>query len=575
MRFFSTIRAKLAGYFLLSVCMLVILGGYSVYTMQMMHRQTREITELWAAGMYHLNEVLDGANKVRRAELARPVGADAARVAVLDKNDAEGREQIKTSLENFKKTIASADLSASEKGKYITAMDEIERLWQNYEAINRQVVADCAAGKKSEAAALSNAKGLDAFNSLFQALDQLLATGETNMRRLEEQGGYLYARSFAITIGLIAVAVLLAAVVGWMTARVILRSVRNLGEISREVGNGNLSVRAREGSDELGKLGVEYNAMIAHIKKVISQIQKASSQTAAASEQMSASTDQSAQTTRSVSVYVGEIAEMANCQVGGAEMAVNVIATLNEHLPEATQMLEESATRSEEAVEMAREGHQSIRHAIDQMSNIENTVGQSAAVVTHLGARSGEIGQIVDTIAGIAGQTNLLALNAAIEAARAGEQGKGFAVVAEEVRKLAEQSHEAAEKIAALIGEIQAETEQAVTAMQNGTAEVKAGTQIVDTAGSHFTNIMERINTIYRHSKRISESVQQLTDGTRKVLGAAKQGYQLGKDTAGKVAHVSEVMEEQTATMEEMADGSHSLAELAQELEDTGSKFKL
>ena len=85
-----------------------------------------------------------------------------------------------------------------------------------------------------------------------------------------------------------------------------------------------------------------------------------------------------------------------------------------------------------------------------------------------LGDRSQEVGQIVDTISGIAGQTNLLALNAAIEAARAGEQGRGFAVVAEEVRKLAEQSQEAAKHIADLISHIQADTEDAVQAMQEG-----------------------------------------------------------------------------------------------------------
>ena len=84
------------------------------------------------------------------------------------------------------------------------------------------------------------------------------------------------------------------------------------------------------------------------------------------------------------------------------------------------------------------------------------------SAIRGLGDKSERIGGIVDTITGIAEQTNLLALNAAIEAARAGEQGRGFAVVAEEVRKLAEESQQAAGQIAGLIGEIQAETEHAV-----------------------------------------------------------------------------------------------------------------
>jgi len=122
-------------------------------------------------------------------------------------------------------------------------------------------------------------------------------------------------------------------------------------------------------------------------------------------------------------------------------------------------------------VDRANDGGQTIELAIAQMGKIETTVNSSAQVVSKLGERSKEIGQIVATISGIAGQTNLLALNAAIEAARAGEQARGFTVVAEEVRKLAEQSQEATKKIAVLIGEIQGDTDNAVVAMNNGTRE--------------------------------------------------------------------------------------------------------
>ena len=115
----------------------------------------------------------------------------------------------------------------------------------------------------------------------------------------------------------------------------------------------------------------------------------------------------------------------------------------------------------------ASQGDKAVDAAINQMKNIERSVSSSAQVVAKLGERSKEIGQIVDAISGIAGQTNLLALNAAIEAARAGEQGRGFAVVAEEVRKLAEQSQEAAKQIANLISEIQTETDSAVVAMDD------------------------------------------------------------------------------------------------------------
>lgn len=209
------------------------------------------------------------------------------------------------------------------------------------------------------------------------------------------------------------------------------------------------------------------------------------------------------------------------------------------------------------------------------MAQLENTVNTSAEVVEKLGERSKEIGQIVDTISGIAGQTNLLALNAAIEAARAGEQGRGFAVVAEEVRKLAEQSQEAAGRIAQLIGDIQGDTDKAVVAMSEGTREVKMGADVVNAAGDMFREIVELVSQVSAQVREISAAIQQMASGSQQIVGVVQKIDRLSKSSSVESQSVSAATEEQLASMEEIAAASQTLSKLAQDLQVEVTKFRV
>ena len=234
----------------------------------------------------------------------------------------------------------------------------------------------------------------------------------------------------------------------------------------------------------------------------------------------------------------------------------------------------EAATNSSAAAEYAETGHTAIDASVKQIRSVEETVTSSAALVDKLGERSQEIGQIVDTISGIAGQTNLLALNAAIEAARAGDSGRGFAVVAEEVRKLAEQSQTATQQIAELISTIQSDTESAIASMQKGRSSVGEGAKSVEDLRTIFKQIKERVDGVLQQVSRVSDSVAAVTTDAKNVVQQVETIDQYGKQVSADMQSVSAATEEQSSSSEEIAGANDSLSKLAQDLQSSLQRFK-
>lgn len=326
--------------------------------------------------------------------------------------------------------------------------------------------------------------------------------------------------------------------------------------------------------DEIGRLADTLADMRTSLRLIFKHVNESAEQVAAASEELTASADQSAHAVTAVASSIMEVAQGADKQLGAAENATHVVDEMSSGIQTAAGNSEQMAQQSALAARKAKNGNEAIGKAVSQMSTIEESVNHSAQVVEKLGKRSEEIGQIIETIAGIASQTSLLSLNAAIEAARAGEQGRGFAVVADEVRKLADQSQEAAKKIAELIGEIQQDTKNAVTAMESGTREVQLGANVVKVAGDTFGEIATLVDGVSEQVGDISTSMQRLAVSAQQIVRTVKEIEALSKQTSGEAQSVSAATEEQSASMEEIASASQSLAKLAQELQTEIQKFR-
>lgn len=396
---------------------------------------------------------------------------------------------------------------------------------------------------------------------------------------MEKPYSVITARTNSLLLVLGGVSVVMLIIVGlfvMLSAARFTAPILQMHQLASRVADGDLTQKSNFTSkDEIGLMAKAFDVMVDNLRTLISLAQENAEKVAAASEQLTATAEQSAQTVSQVVGAISDVAQGAERQLEAVNETSSVVEQMSAGIQQAAASSNQVAEHSAKAAAKAKEGNASVEKAVNQMTYIEQTVNNSARVVARLGERSKEIGQIVDTISGIAGQTNLLALNAAIEAARAGEQGKGFAVVAEEVRKLAEQSQEAAKQIGTLISEIQGDTDKVVVVMDEGTHEVKIGTEVVAAAGKVFEEITMLVMQVSEQVKEASAVMQQIAGGSQQIVVAVKEIDGHSKTAVGQARKVSAATEEQSASMEEVASSSQSLAKLAQDLQTAVSQFRV
>ncbi len=265
----------------------------------------------------------------------------------------------------------------------------------------------------------------------------------------------------------------------------------------------------------------------------------------------------------------------ADDQARAASDSGSAVEKMSISIQSVATLSQDMTTDADGAVQIAKIGEELVQQAASQMQAVQASAQQTTTAINSLGSMSQEIGQIVEVITVIAEQTNLLALNAAIEAARAGEQGRGFAVVAEEVRKLAEQSRQAADQIASLIQATQQETGKAVQTTESSSREVAAGTDLVNRAGEIFQEIHQAVATVVNRIQEVNKAAQELSYGSDAVVRAVESVAATAEETAAGTEEISASSEEQNAAVAEIASSSQSLAEMAQELQDAVRLFKL
>ena len=472
----------------------------------------------------------------RIAELR--AGGDGAQVAA----NALGRDAAVFDRQMNALINGSGDIVKVSAAGAIGPLNQSNTLWQGMKKDLDAIVGDSRKliGAQTSASALASGsdKLLTDSESLFSSFTQFGSLKDTSII-----GG--------VWVSILSGVLALFSIVGLLWAlnraqRVRYQTTKELNDRNQEaimrlldemgsLAEGDLTVKATVTEDMTGAIADSINFAVEQLRTLVATINDTSVQVAA-----------SAQETQATAMHLADAAEHQAQEINSATDRINEIAS---SINQVSRNSADSAEVARRSVQIATNGAGVVRQTIAGMDSIRDQIQETSKRIKRLGESSQEIGSIVELINDISEQTNILALNAAIQAASAGEAGRGFAVVADEVQRLAERSSSATKRIESLVQTIQADTNEAVSSMEQTTSEVVAGARLAEDAGtalgeiekvsSDLSGLIEGISVAAQEQSNAASNITQTMNTIQSITAQTSQGASQTAESIGNLAQLA------------------------------------
>ncbi len=378
--------------------------------------------------------------------------------------------------------------------------------------------------------------------------------------------------SLVITLIVLVIGVLFAYTLG----RIIAKPLKMLMYATESFATGDLTQEVEVGStDEVGRLAGAFRTMSGNIKQLIGHISNSSREVSDTSSQLLHVTKESSESAQQVAVSMNSMTEGINEVVESVTRSTTSVMEIEQQLAGVVTEVNEMQSIAEKVSKQSIDGQSMVDETLRQINKIEQVMRHSQSTAGQLEERSREIGEVIGMITDIAQQTNLLALNASIEAARVGEMGRGFAVVAGEVRKLAEQSAEAATSITGLVAGTQENSRLVIESIGEGSQAVEEGQKWMNQTYRNFQDIFHGISDFSARTDQLLQSLLVVENSYQSISASVQQISGVTEEQAASSEEVAAASEQQSAAMQEIAAAIRQLSALSEELQKAVAIFKL